>query len=747
MRKPWGRGGGCLRLYIAEKPSMGREIAKCLKGPVRRHDGWLETAEGAVTWGFGHILRQKEPQEYDERYKFWRAEDLPIVPARWQLVVASSAARQFRIVKELIARADEIVHAGDPDREGQLLIDEVLDFVGNEKPVKRILLNALDEKSIREANASLRENSDFLALKQSALARARADWLIGMNLSRAYTLAARRAGHEKLVLPVGRVKTPTLALVVRREREIEGFKPVDYFEIKGRFRHEGGEFSASWKPREDEPGLDRDARLIDEAAAKERLAGFSAPPAEGRVTGVRRAKKTEGQRLPFSLSSLQVLAGKKYGYEPQLVLDAAQKLYERKLTTYPRSDSEYLPLNQRKDAPAILAHLRDGDDAALSHWAGGADVKIKSRAWNDKKVTAHHAIIPTRVRAPFGTLTEAERNIYRLIAQAFIAQFYPEHIYEQTQATLEFHGETFAVSGRRDIQAGWCALYRAAKKGAGEEPEDETADGEEEGGLLPPLQKGDAVTYLDGTIKKRATKPPPRFTPATLLQGMKEIHKYVLSPEAKKRLKDVYGIGTEATRAAIIDDLIKRRFLLAKGKKKLLYPTDSAYLLVDALPDELVYPDATALWEDKLHSMAEGDGTLEEFLAAQVDFTRRLVAKALDAKIEREGAYPCPRCQSGVLVKRGGKNGEFWGCSNYPRCRMSCDDKDGKPDLAARKAAGACRAAAFRAGTSSQGGGRGFGAPALSPEEMAEFLAEYAPLPSAQEIMNSFSDSGKGAGK
>ena len=324
MRKPWGRGGGRLRLYIAEKPSMGREIAKCLKGPVRRHDGWLETAEGAVTWGFGHILRQKEPQEYDERYKFWRAEDLPIVPARWQLVVASSAARQFRIVKELIARADEIVHAGDPDREGQLLIDEVLDFVGNEKPVKRILLNALDEKSIREANASLRENSDFLALKQSALARARADWLIGMNLSRAYTLAARRAGHEKLVLPVGRVKTPTLALVVRREREIEGFKPVDYFEIKGRFRHEGGEFSASWKPREDEPGLDRDARLIDEAAAKERLAGFSAPPAEGRVTGVRRAKKTEGQRLPFSLSSLQVLAGKKYGYEPQLVLDAAQ---------------------------------------------------------------------------------------------------------------------------------------------------------------------------------------------------------------------------------------------------------------------------------------------------------------------------------------------------------------------------------------------------------------------------------------
>ena len=732
-----------MRLYIAEKPSMGREIAKCLEGPVRSHDGWLETAEGAVTWGFGHILRQKEPQEYSEKYKFWRTEDLPIVPAEWQLVVEPSAARQFRIVKELIARADEIVHAGDPDREGQLLIDEVLDFVGNEKPVKRILLNALDEKSIREANAALRENSDFYALKQSALARARADWLIGMNLSRAYTLAARRAGHKKLVLPVGRVKTPTLALVVRREREIESFKPVDYFELRVKFRHAKGDFTAVWKPREEEAGLDREGRLVDEAAAQARLAGFAEPPADGRVTEVRRAKKTEGQRLPFSLSSLQVLAGKKYGYEPQLVLDTAQKLYEKKLTTYPRSDSEYLPLNQRKDAPAILAHLRDGDDAALSHWAGGADAKIRSRAWNDKKVTAHHAIIPTRVRARLTTLTEAEQNIYRLIAQAFIAQFYPEHVYEKTRATLDHHGEAFAVNGRREIQAGWRAIYRTAKKDTGEEADADGADGEEEAsGVLPPLKKGDAVAYAGGTLKKRATKPPPRFTPATLLQGMKEIHKYVLDPEAKKRLKDVYGIGTEATRAAIIDDLIKRRFLSAKGKKKLLYPTDTAYLLVDALPDDLVYPDATALWEDKLHSMAAGEGTLEEFLSAQVAFTRRLVAKALDAKIERGGEHPCPRCQNGVLVKRSGKNGDFWGCSNYPRCRMSCDDKEGKPDFDARAARAASArpapsGASFRAGQKDVRPARGFGASSLSEEERAAFLAEYAPLPSAQEMMNS----------
>ena len=364
-----------MRLYIAEKPSVGRALAACLPQPHRKGQGWIETGDGVVTWLFGHVLRQAEPEEYDPKLKRWRVEDLPILPATWRLVVNESAAQQFAVVKGLIERADEIVHGGDPDREGQLLVDEVLDFLGNEKPVRRILINALDDKSIHDALGDLRDNRDFLPLKRSALARARADWLIGMNLSRAYTLAARRAGHKKLVLPVGRVKTPTLALVVRREREIEGFKPVDYFELRGKFCHADGEFSAVWKPREEEAGLDREGRLVDAAAAKARLLGFAEPPTKGRVTDVRRTKKTEGQRLPFSLSSLQVLSGRKYGYEPQLVLDTAQKLYEKKLTTYPRSDSEYLPLNQRKDAPLILAHLRDGDDAALSHWAGGADAK------------------------------------------------------------------------------------------------------------------------------------------------------------------------------------------------------------------------------------------------------------------------------------------------------------------------------------------------------------------------------------
>ena len=724
---------------------MGAEIAKCLTGPVVRRDGYLETKDGIVTWGFGHILRQAEPNEYDEKYKMWRAEDLPIVPGQWKLLVDESCVKQFNIIKGLIARADEIIHAGDPDREGQLLIDEVLDYVGNTKPVRRILLNALDEKSIRKANASLRDNRDFFNLKQSALARARADWLIGMNLSRAYTLAARRAGH-RVVLPIGRVKTPTLALVVRREREIENFKPVDYYTIKADFTHANGSFQAVWKPKEDQPGLDAEGRLLDQKIAEEKLALFASEPKEGFVSDYQRAKKKESQRLPFSLSSLQVLAGKRYGYDPQLVLDTAQKLYEHKLTTYPRSDCEYLPLNQFGDAKTILGNLSSVTEHQLSGWAKGADAKIKSRAWNDKKISAHHAIIPTTVRAKLETLPETERNLYFLIAQAYIAQFYPVHVYDQTKLGITYKDELFTASGRVVVDPSWKALYMANGGKADKDENDNTE--EEDSGSLPAMKKKDIVQYEKGRLDQKATKPPVRFTPATLLAGMKEIHKYVKDPESRKKLKDVYGIGTEATRATIIDDLIKRKFLKQQGKKKYLLPTPAAYLLVDALPDEMIYPDSTAIWEDHLHSMAEGDGTLEEFLQAQISFTRLLCQKAFGVKMEVKGEHPCPRCKNGVLIKRQGKNGAFWGCSNYPRCRMSCDDKDGKPDLTAARARKPAPASGTRSvqGGSARQAAPAYSSPYLSAEEMAAFRAEYQPTVSAQQLIAQKRDGSQAGG-
>ena len=670
---------------------MGRELAKCLPGPLARHQGYLSTGGGIVTWLFGHVLRQAMPEDYDAKYKIWRAQDLPILPTHWKLLVTKGAEAQFAVVKRLVSEADEIVHAGDPDREGQLLVDEVLDYLGNKKPVKRILLNALDEKSIRAANAHLRPNEEFWNLKQSALARSRADWIIGMNLSRAFTLAARRAGHRKLVLPVGRVKTPTLALVVRREREIKDFHPQEFFTIPVRFAHENGSFEAVWKPREDAPGLDPDGRMVDQAAAEAACRDFASAPLTGKIESYAKQKKQEPPPLPFSLSSLQVLSGRLFGYDPQLVLDTAQKLYEKKLTTYPRSDCEYLPTNQLSDAKTILKNLSGLEGTKLSAWARQADASRKSRAWNDKKISAHHAIIPTTVRTDPMQLPREERNLYLLIARQYVAQFYPEHVYDQTKVGVRYHGELFTASGRTEREPGFKVLFssKRRKEAPEEEPEDEEKS-------LPSMKKGDAVDYQQGRLKKGMTKPPVRFTPSTLLKGMKEIHKYVKNPEAKKQLRDVYGIGTEATRATIIDDLIRRKFLKPEGKKKYLVPQPRAFLLIDALPDELTYPDSTAVWEDRLHLMSEGEGTLEEFLQGQAAFARRLCEKALDADMEAEGELVCPRCHKGVLVKRQGKNGVFWGCSNYPRCRLTTNDKDGKPDLeeAARRAKGGSSARA-----------------------------------------------------
>ncbi len=668
-----------MRLYIAEKPSMGAEIAKCLTGPIQRKDGYLITKDGVVTWAFGHILRQAEPDEYNAAYKKWNAADLPIIPTKWKMIIDESCKKQFGIIKNLIDKADEIVHAGDPDREGQLLIDEVLDYVHCQKPVKRILLNALDEESIKKANANLRNNKDFLNLKKSALARARADWLIGMNLSRAYTLAARRAG-KKEVLAIGRVKTPTLALVVRRERELQNFKPVDYFIIKAIFAHQNGEFITTWKPQDTQKGLDSENRLLDENIAKDLIAKFASKTEQGKIIAYQKAQKKEAQRLPFSLSTLQVLAGKRFGYEPQLVLDTAQKLYEKKLTTYPRSDCEYLPQSQFNDAKVIVHNLLTYQDGQLSTWAKKADISIKSRAWNDKKITAHHAIIPTKIKANLNALSEVERNVYFLIAQAYIAQFYPVHIYDQTKITVMYMNENFTASGRTVKQLGWKELYlqNANKNKLNYE---EINEKEEENSSLPLMKKNDVVDYIDGKYEKKSTKPPTRFTSATLLAGMKEIHKYVKDVEVKKKLKDIYGIGTEATRASIIEDLIKRGFLQTEGKKKYLIPTQTAYMLIDVLPDEMTYPDSTAIWEDYLHSLSEGEGTVEEFLQMQANFTKDLCLKANATVLVGQNEYKCPRCKRGILVKRNGKNGTFWGCSNFPTCRMTCNDVDGKPDL------------------------------------------------------------------
>lgn len=401
-----------MRLFIAEKPSLAQAIAHGL-GHMSKRNGYIECGNDIVTWCFGHILQQYDPEDYDKNLHAWRLEDLPIIPEHWKNKVSSSAKEQYEVIKSLVAKADCIVNAGDPDREGQLLVDEVLNQLGvlNQKPVQRILLNALDEKSVKTALADIRDNRDFVGLRNSALARQRADWLIGMNLTRMYTIRSQKAGYTGTI-SVGRVQTPTTALVVRRELEIRDFKPKDYYLLQVDWAHPNGVISTTWKPQEQAEGQDEEGRLIKRDPAEQLAEEIRQEP--GVVESVEQKKGQSQPKLPYSLSSLQIDAGKIYGYSPQEVLDTQQSLYEKKLTTYPRSDCDYLPTNQLADVPLVLKSLRALTDD-LAQMVETADPALRSRAWNDKKISAHHAIIPTTITPEWEKLTEKEQNLYIFI--------------------------------------------------------------------------------------------------------------------------------------------------------------------------------------------------------------------------------------------------------------------------------------------------------------------------------------------
>ena len=684
-----------MRLFIAEKPSLGQALAQGI-GSGKKESGYISLNGGndIVTWCFGHILEQMNPDEYDEKYKRWRMEDLPILPEKWKLKVKPDAAKQFKVVKELVTKAETIVNAGDPDREGQLLVDEVLEYIGNKKPVQRILLNALDEKSVKEALRDLRDNRDFQGLKNSALGRSRADWLVGMNLSRAYSIRAQQAGYDGSI-SVGRVMTPTMALVVRREEEIKNFHPVKYFTVEALLHHEMGNIPAVWQIPADTEGVDSEGRLVERSVADTLLQKLQDAPkgTRGKILSVEEKKQQEGQRLPYSLSALQIEAGKRYSYSPQTVLDTMQSLYEKKLTTYPRSDCDYLPENQFDEAGQVLASVQAIPREDISRMVEQADTSIRSRAWNDKKISAHHAIIPTRIAPDFGTLSDCEQNLYCMVAQAYLAQFFPVHTYLSTVIRMEYMGEQFAGKGRTVTEIGWKAVYGDAQeaqvrgqahgcaalapaKQSLEETEKEPEP------TLPVVSEGDEVECLEGRISEKTTKAPSRFTPATLLKAMKEIHKYVLDVNLRAELKECSGIGTEATRAGIIEKLQSSGFLTLS--KKYLLPTDKASFAVKILPESLTYPDTTAVWEKELEDVDKGAMTLEDFSRKQEQSLSGLLEQAKTVTITASPkAVLCPKCGK-PMRRRKGKNGFFWGCTGYPGCSATAPDNHGKPDFSGK---------------------------------------------------------------
>ncbi|MBP4043421.1 DNA topoisomerase III [Aeromonas sp. SrichE-2G] len=606
-----------MRLFIAEKPSLGRAIADVLPKPHKKGEGFIETAQGdVVTWCIGHLLEQAEPDAYDAAFKQWRMDHLPIVPSQWQLVAKTKTKAQLAVIKRLIKQADCVVNAGDPDREGQLLVDEVIDFLGypKTKPVQRCLISDLNPPAVRRALDKLRDNKEFVPLAVSALARSRADWLYGINMTRAYTLLGRKGGCSEL-LSVGRVQTPLLGLVVRRDLEIEAFVPKPFYEVLAHLVTDNNErFSAKWLPSEAcLPWQDEEGRVLNRAlAAKvvERIQGQSA-----QVEEVEEQARKQAAPLPYNLSSLQIDAAKRFGMDAKRVLDVCQSLYERhKLITYPRSDSRHLPSEHFNLAPQVREAIA-ATAPALARAVNEADGRIRSKAWNDGKVDAHHAIIPTEKRGNEGSLGADEAKLYGLIARQYLLQFYPPFEYNDSKVLLRLAGGLFQAKARRILKAGWKALLGV-----------EEDDDEEKAGTLPALKKGEQLLCERGELLEKMTQPPKPFTDATLLAAMTGIARYVQDPEIRKTLRETDGLGTEATRAGIIDLLFKRRFLVRQGKS--IKATSTGRALVQVLPASATTPDMTALWEQSLGQIAERHGSYQQFMGPLTEQLHGLVEGA-----------------------------------------------------------------------------------------------------------------------
>lgn len=667
-----------MRLWIAEKPSLAQTIAKSLR-QTGKGDGYIETQGGIVTWCFGHLFEQASPEDYDERYKTWKLDNLPILPAQWKLKPRSDAKKQINVIKALLKTAKDVVNAGDPDREGQLLVDEVLEELGYKGKVLRVWLQDLTESGVAKAISKLEDNQKYRGLKEAAETRGRADWLVGMNLTRVYTLKAKSTGYTG-VLSVGRVQTPTLALVVARDREIENFKPTPYFAVNARFKAVSGAYLGSWVVPEaiaDAAGRCLDKSIASAVATK--IQGKS-----GHVVEYEKVGRKESPPLPFSLSKLQATASARWGMSAQKVLDTAQSLYEtHKITTYPRSDCEYLESAKHGEAPHVLTAISKASQD-YANLVKGANPSIKSKAFDDKKISAHTGIIPTAKTADLAALSKDEARIYDIIVRHYLAQFYPDHEYLATKILTECEGERFRTSGRTPTKDGWKSLFRATE----EEPEKRTKreDDDEESSSLPPLTKNEPVKCEDGTVASKETKPPARFTEGTLIEAMAGVSKYVSDPTIKAKLKETSGIGTEATRAGIIETLKKRIFLTTKGKQ--LISTTSARDFIDALNPDLTNPGTTALWEQVLDGISSGKVPQKAFMDAQIDWLKKQVDAARGASIavastaKTGSEHKCPRCGQGVLRKIKGAKGTFWGCSRYQDgCKVTFNDSRGKPDL------------------------------------------------------------------
>ena len=648
-----------MRLIIAEKPSVAQAIAGVIGGD-KREGGHINCSQAhtRVTWCFGHLLKQARPEDYAGGQVL--ASHLPIIPRNWKLSPRDGGAgKQIKVIRELLNTADEVVNAGDADREGQLLVDEVLLFLNWKGKTSRLWLSSLDDESVRRALVSLKNNDALRPLYESALARQRADWLMGMNASIALSRNLQACGVQG-AWSVGRVQTPTLALLVDRQRDIQNFKPRDHYQVQATL---DGDIRALWQIPEDlqtDDGL-----LLDKSAAE-----TCAQAVQGQRAIVSTFTRKAGERqapMPYVLSTLQKTASSRLGLSAKDTLAAAQELYEAKLATYPRSDCPWLPVEMHAAAAQIIRALGAAEMA-------GIDPERRHPAWNTAKVEAHHGIIPTRRGlAEVSGLSENAKKIYGLLRESYLRLFMSPETFETREALFTFPGaERFKASARIVQEPGWTQLGQA----------DNSAEDDETGQVarLPILTEGQQLACESAQVLAKRTSPPKPYTDGTLIAAMTGVHKLVTDPKLKARLKETSGLGTEATRASMIEVLIAREY--AERKKKEIHPTDRGVQLIDMLrkvaPD-LADPGTTALQEDALAAVASGRTTFDTFMSAQLDAVRESTKKLLYGQfgITPANFYVCQACGGSGCAQRTSKAG-----TAYHRC-LDCGaafaDDAGKP--------------------------------------------------------------------
>jgi len=639
-------------LVIAEKPSVGRDLARVLPGPFAKHEGYLEGPEHIISWAVGHLVQLAEPDEYDPKFKRWRMADLPIVPEHFKLVVRDERSKkQMSVVTTQLHRDDvgEVINACDAGREGELIFAYLYEKAGSKLPVRRLWLSSMTAAAMREAFATLRPASELAQLEQAARSRSEADWIVGMNATRAATIRLRSSFDGAVSL--GRVQTPTLAIIARREEEIRAFQPEDYWLIDARFepsedpaRRYGGRFHAGSKPR-----------LASEAEALAIVAAVRERP--GEITKVEKREVTDKPPMLYDLTSLQRDANTRFGYSARRTLGAAQRLYEEhKALTYPRTNSRFLTSDMAaeiKPTAELVGARPEYREAAA--YVTGLDLLPLARVIDDSKVTDHHAIIPTRAEHPVEKMDTDDRRVYDMVVRRFLAAFHPEAVLENTRVETTVEGHVFRTRGKVLLVPGWRGVYLAAA----EEPEAAEAPSDEDEvdhDALPRLEQGEPSLTLEVESLAKQTKPPRRYTDASLLGAMETAGKLVDDEALREAMKDS-GIGTPATRAAIIERLIDVGYVERDGRA--LVATEKGLNVIRLLGEHaLTSPDMTGSWEQRLGRIERGEDSREQFMRDIAGFAKETVEvldeTLKDVRIPRANLGPCPVCGHDIVENRKG---------------------------------------------------------------------------------------------